>query len=172
MIFQIRNTSSLPLEAGEVVLRVELDAHIAHMSSDLVLQLALLPPSSTVTITVPIVLRDDSLLFESYRWKAALILRTKCIEFCQDQIRMAPIYGFVVLLLCCLCFLISLLAPDLRNERHSADVLCFTSNLVTRAEFTSWNAVFADLGLSVDYWDIDKVGYILLLCFVIFLCFV
>jgi hypothetical protein len=78
-----------------------------------------------------------------------------------------------VLLLCCSSFY-HLSAPDLRNERHSADVLCFTSNLVTRAEFTSWSAVFADLGLTVDYWDIEKVGYILFLCFffVISLCFV
>jgi hypothetical protein len=123
MVFQIRNTSSLPLEAGEVVLRVELDPHIAHMSSELVFQLALLPPSSTVKITVPIVLRADSLLFESYRWKAALVLRTKCIEFCQDQIRMAPIYGlFCCCVVLCFFFVISLcFVLARRDQQHGRE---------------------------------------------------
>jgi hypothetical protein len=45
--------------------------------------------------------------------------------------------------------------PDLRNER-SADVLVFTSNLVTRAEFTAWQSLFQALQLTVDYWDVEK----------------
>ncbi len=47
--------------------------------------------------------------------------------------------------------------PDLRSER-SADVLVFTSNLVTRAEFTAWQSLFQALKLTVDYWDVEKYG--------------
>lgn len=69
-----------------------------------------------------------------------LTLRGKDIEYAEGHIRMAPIYN-----------------PDLRSER-SADVLVFTSNLVTRAEYTAWQSLFQALKLSVDYWDVEKYG--------------
>lgn len=131
---------SLPILNGEAQVRLELNEHIVAMTVSLIFETGQIEPGATFEVRVSASLRADALLFENYGWKATLVLRGKDIEFCQGEIRMSPIYS-----------------PNLREER-SADVLVFTSNLVTRREFSAWQALFQELGLTADYWDIEKYG--------------
>jgi hypothetical protein len=39
---------------------------------------------------------------------------------------------------------------------RSADVLFFTSPMITRREFLSWSRLFEAVNLEVDYWDIER----------------
>ncbi len=140
LVFEIRNVSALPIEANETLLRLELDERIVAMTVSLTFPLERIEPGGLAQVKVSASLRADALLFENYAWKALLILRGKEIEFCQGNIRMSPLYS-----------------PNLREQR-SADVLVFTSNLVTRQEFVAWQQMFSMLSLTVDYWDIEKVA--------------
>ena len=142
--FPMMNLSSRELEKGLVKCEVSLGSNIRALShvSDALGKLSFeVYGMELAAVMIDVQLSEDSELFQSFPWRAEVILRGKVIEFAEGSIRMAPNY-----------------APSPTNLLRSADVLVFCSSFITRQEFVGWQSIFQALHLSVDWWDVERYG--------------
>lgn len=95
-----------------------------------------LAPGARFTISVHILMKGEAglRLYETVPWQAELYLRDRCIEFWTRGIRVTPVF-----------------VPN-----GIADVVLVTCDHVDRREFLAWSYLVQLLGLSVNFWDVER----------------
>ena len=92
-------------------------------------------PSQTITVQITVQMESCAELFDRCHWEADLYLRDKLIEYNFEKIRVSAFY-----------------IPS----NPSADVLFITNQEISRKEFVFWECILENMGVNVDFWDIQR----------------
>ena len=156
----LQNISGLPYgdcpgSGGTVGLQVHLDARLIPIGSanigmaalpytvtydpsiqdNMYVRIREILPSQTITVQITVQMESCAELFDRCHWEADLYLRDKLIEYNFGKICVSSVY---------------------HPSNPLADVLFITNHHTTQKEFVFWRCLLENLGVSVDFWDIER----------------